>query len=57
MREGDFIVGIAEKDVKWSPHEDVVALIKASGNSLTMKLVTPVDKSRHVAIGKVKLSR
>ena len=52
MKEGDFIVGIIDKDVKWAPHEEVVALIKASGNSLTMKLVTPVDK-RHVAIGKV----
>jgi hypothetical protein len=54
MKEGDFIVGIGDKDVKWSPHEDVVTLIKSAGNNLNMKLVTPVDK-RFVAIGKVNV--
>ena len=52
MKEGDFIVGIGDKDVKWAPHEEVVALIKASGNNLNLRIVTPVDK-RHTAIGKV----
>jgi C-terminal processing protease CtpA/Prc len=56
MKEGDFIVGIAEEDVKWSPHEEVVALIKTSGNNLNLRIVTPVD-NRHTTIGKVYLKR
>ena len=28
MREGDYLVGIAEKDVKWNTHAEVVASIK-----------------------------
>lgn len=45
MKEGDYIVGINEQDVKWSPHDQVVSLIKQSGNILKLKLVTPMDKS------------
>ena len=45
MKDGDYIVSINEQDVKWSPHDQVVNLIKKSGNSLKMKLVTPMDKS------------
>ena len=54
MKEGDFIVSIAEEDVKWAPHEEVVALIKSSGNNLNLKIVTPID-NRHTPIGKVHL--
>ena len=43
MKEGDYIVGINEDDVKWSPHDEVVALIKASANSLKLRVVTPMD--------------
>jgi len=45
MKEGDFIVTIGDKDVKWSAHEDVVKLIKNAGDSLTLKLVTPMDRN------------
>lgn len=45
MREGDFIVGIGERDVKWSSHDEVVRLIKAAGDTLPMKLVTPMDRN------------
>jgi C-terminal processing protease CtpA/Prc len=45
MKDGDYIVGINEQDVKWSPHDQVVALIKKSGNALKLKLVTPMDKT------------
>ena len=45
MKEGDYIVGIGEEDVKWSPHDQVVSLIKASGNILKLRLVTPMDKN------------
>merc|ERR1712110_21160 len=45
MNEGDYVVAINEEDVKWSPHDEVVTLIKSSGNHLKLKLVTPLDKS------------
>ncbi|XP_077302800.1 GTP-Rho-binding protein rhophilin isoform X2 [Arctopsyche grandis] len=45
MREGDFIVAIGDRDVKWSPHDEVVKLIKASGDTLSLKLVTPMDRN------------
>ncbi|XP_028174620.1 rhophilin-2 isoform X1 [Ostrinia furnacalis] len=45
MREGDFIISIGEKDVKWSSHEEVVRLIQQAGDTLTMRLATPMDKS------------
>ena len=44
MKDGDYIVSINEQEVKWSPHDQVVSLIKKSGNSLKMRLVTPLDK-------------
>ena len=43
MKEGDYIVGINEDDVKWSPHDEVVSLIKASGNVLKLRVVTPME--------------
>jgi hypothetical protein len=45
MKEGDFIVAIGDQDVKWSPHEDVVKLIKDAGDTLSLKLVTPMDRN------------
>lgn len=45
MKEGDFIVSICDRDVKWAPHDEVVTLIKNAGDSLTMKLVTPMDRN------------
>ena len=42
MKEGDYIVGINEHDVKWSPHDEVVSLIKGSGHSLKLRVVTPM---------------
>lgn len=45
MREGDFIVSIGDKDVKWSSHDDVVSLIQRVGRTLTLRLVTPMDRA------------
>lgn len=45
MKEGDFIVSIGDKDVKWASHDQVVRLIKQSGDSITLKLVTPMDRN------------
>ena len=46
MREGDYLVAIGDRDVKWSSHEEVVKEIKASANKLKLKLVTPLDKGQ-----------
>ncbi|XP_011057332.1 PREDICTED: rhophilin-2 isoform X1 [Acromyrmex echinatior] len=45
MKEGDFIVGISEKDVKWASHEQVVRMIKQCGDFINLKLVTPMDRN------------
>ncbi|XP_014206839.1 rhophilin-2 isoform X2 [Copidosoma floridanum] len=45
MKEGDFIVSIGDKDVKWASHEQVVRLTKQSGHSISMKIVTPMDRN------------
>jgi hypothetical protein len=56
MNEGDYVVTINEEDVKWSPHDEVVSLIKSSGNNLKLKLVTPMDKSHSKENAKVCIS-
>ncbi|XP_043482253.1 rhophilin-2 isoform X1 [Leptopilina heterotoma] len=45
MKEGDFIVSISDKDVKWASHDQVVRLIKQCGDSISLKLVTPMDRN------------
>ncbi|KAI5635319.1 BRO1-like domain-containing protein [Phthorimaea operculella] len=57
MREGDFIITIGDKDVKWSVHEEVVRLIQQAGDTLTMRLATPMDKStaKEIRISVVRL--
>ena len=45
MKEGDFIVSIGDKDVKWASHDQVVRLIKHCGDSISLKLVTPMDRN------------
>lgn len=45
MKEGDFIVGIGDKDVKWASHEQVVRMIKQCGDFINLKLVTPMDRN------------
>lgn len=43
MRENDFIVAIGDIDTKWMGHEEVVRLIRESGEKLSLKVVTPTD--------------
>lgn len=45
VKDGDFIVAIGDNDVKWASHDEVVALIKNAGDSLSLKLVTPMDRN------------
>jgi C-terminal processing protease CtpA/Prc len=42
LRDGDFIIGINDIDVKWSLHDEVVSLIKESGNSLKLRVTSPM---------------
>merc|ERR1712083_341604 len=44
-REGDYLVGIGDQDVKWASHADVVKEIKTAQNNLKLRLVTPLDRS------------
>ncbi|XP_006816946.1 LOW QUALITY PROTEIN: rhophilin-2-like [Saccoglossus kowalevskii] len=41
IKEGDFIVKIGEKDVKWAKHDDVVKHIMESHGQLSISVVTP----------------
>lgn len=43
MKKGDLIVSVGEKDTKWSLHEELVQLVRSCGDSLTLKLVTPMN--------------
>lgn len=45
MNEGDLVVSIGNRDVKWMPHDEVVSLIRDAGNTLNLTLVTPCDKT------------
>lgn len=38
-------MGVGADDIKWSRHEDVVAHIRASGSSLVIRIITPIDCS------------
>lgn len=46
MKEGDYLVGIGDGDVKWNTHAEVVTSIKGAGNSLKLRLVTPLNRSK-----------
>jgi hypothetical protein len=43
VRQGDVIVGIGGDDARWLGHEEVVALVRNAGDSLALRLVTPMD--------------
>ena len=45
MKEGDYLVDIGERDVKWDTHDTVVRLIREAEDCLRMRLVTPQDRT------------
>jgi len=55
MKEGDYLVGIADKDIKWSSHAEVVEKIRSAGNSLKLRLVTPHNNKTKNNFSKAKL--
>lgn len=44
LKEGDFIVNVNGRDVKWSRHEEVVKLILATVDQLNLSVVTPLGR-------------
>jgi len=46
MKEGDYLMSIGEDDVKWNTHAEVVNFIKGAGDSLKLRLVTPLNKNK-----------
>jgi hypothetical protein len=47
IKEGDFIVEISGVDVKWFGQKQVLDLLKAAGNNLDLKVITPMDNKSH----------
>ncbi|XP_072168888.1 rhophilin-1-like isoform X1 [Diadema setosum] len=45
VKEGDFIIGVNDQDVKWAKHEEVVKSILASPQRIKLELVSPLDKN------------
>ncbi|XP_014663777.1 PREDICTED: rhophilin-1-like [Priapulus caudatus] len=41
LKTGDRIVGVAETDTKWSRHNEVIDLLKACGDVLIIRVVSP----------------
>ena len=44
MLTGDFVIGVNDVDVKWSKHDEVVELVKASGSKIRVCVITPIDE-------------
>ena len=43
LREGDYLVAIGDRDVKWEGHDHVVSLIRQAGDFLRLRVVSPLD--------------
>ena len=42
VREGDYLVGLMDRDVKWSSHDQVVNMITDAMTYLRLTIVTPI---------------
>ncbi|GBM81315.1 Rhophilin-2 [Araneus ventricosus] len=43
LKEGDYITAVNDKDTKWTTHAEMAELIKSAGNSISLKVVTPMN--------------
>jgi len=43
LKEGDYLVAIGDRDVKWEGHDTVVSLIRQAGDFLRLRVVSPLD--------------
>lgn len=59
VKEGDLIVGIGDRDTKWSTHEEVVDIIREAGDEITLNIVTPItsDQQRSLLEGSLTSPR
>jgi len=60
MYVGDFIVEVGDDDVRWTKHDQVVAMIRSSADTVILRVVTPtdhnyIDPSSPPAFGKLIL--
>ena len=49
LKEGDYIAGIDDDDLKWASHTEVVAHIRRAGSEFTLHIITPMDKTEPVS--------
>lgn len=49
LRKGDFIVAVNGYDTTLSTHDDVVNIVRKSGGTLFMKVITPAKKPKSVS--------
>jgi len=45
LKEGDYIAGLDDQDLKWASHTEVVAHIRRAGNQFLLQIITPMDKT------------
>ena len=43
LKVGDFVVAVCGKDTKWAKHEEVVNMVRKCGDSLELRLITPLE--------------
>ena len=43
LKEGDYLVAIGDREVKWEGHDTVVSLIRQAGDFLRLRVVSPLD--------------
>ncbi|XP_042897215.1 rhophilin-2 isoform X2 [Parasteatoda tepidariorum] len=43
LKEGDYITAVNDEDTKWTTHEEMAELIRNAGNTITLKVVTPMN--------------
>lgn len=43
LKVGDFVVAVCGRDTKWAKHEEVVNYVRQCGNSLELRLTTPLE--------------
>ena len=50
IKEGDFVVEINSLDAKWMTQKQAIDLIKKSGNSLDLKVITPMTSKNYIKV-------
>ena len=43
IKVGDYLVAVGNTDTRWAKHDEVVNLVRKSGNHLVLKLITPMN--------------